>query len=177
MSDTSLLRINDACQVTGLSRNTLYRKMKDGSLSYTEKDGVRWVKVSSLKAFMQSDNCNSDISLGITNDNSELVSALHGLTQAINKLCDIVTSSDTACDSVTVTNKSNVTSPIAQNDTGLVGKNLRESQENEKKVFSLLDSYVSRDMKMPLQKVLAKEIGMSVETFRKYQKKWEKINK
>ncbi|EJV0279279.1 helix-turn-helix domain-containing protein [Vibrio parahaemolyticus] len=45
-----LLRINDACHVTGLSRKTIYRYMEKGILAYQEIDGKRYVNLSDLKS-------------------------------------------------------------------------------------------------------------------------------
>ncbi|KHF02941.1 helix-turn-helix transcriptional regulator, partial [Vibrio parahaemolyticus] len=44
-----LLRINDACHVTGLSRKTIYRYMDKGILEYQEIDGKRHIQLKDLK--------------------------------------------------------------------------------------------------------------------------------
>ncbi|WP_154217067.1 helix-turn-helix domain-containing protein, partial [Vibrio parahaemolyticus] len=44
-----LLRINDACHVTGLSRKTIYRYMDKGTLKYQEINGKRYISLIDLE--------------------------------------------------------------------------------------------------------------------------------
>ena len=159
-NDTSLIRVNDACLVTGLSRNTLYRYMKSGRLDYTEKDGIRWVKYLSLKQFMP-DHLAPSVTYQVTqNEIQELTTSVHQLTHEVTRLCDIILQSQRHASPTPVT-------------VDITDDNVRRALKAKTAVYAILDKYSKLNQKLPPNTKLAVEAGVERGTFAKHKKQWQ----
>lgn len=87
--------ISEAARLVGKTRNTLYRFMKDGKLSYhSEKSGVRTVDVSELlrvfpyaaKAIGESYKCDTSSDTNVTESDSNVTPDTQGKDEVIQLL-------------------------------------------------------------------------------------------
>ncbi len=87
--------ISEAARLVGKTRNTLYRFMKDGKLSYhSEKHGVRTVDVSELlrvfpyaaKAIGESYKCDTSSDTNVTESDSNVTPDTQGKDEVIQLL-------------------------------------------------------------------------------------------
>ncbi|EKO3954004.1 TPA: helix-turn-helix domain-containing protein [Vibrio parahaemolyticus] len=174
MTDTSLLRVNDACQIARLSRNTLYRYMKSGALKYMEENGVRLIELSDLEQFMSKSGGLPSVSKDVSFDVSKLHQSINDLTHQISRLCDIM---ERNSDSVTTSKKAEKRHTVTQSDitsdVTYATDNERRALEAQKKVFEVLDRYAESGEKMPSIRAMAEAAGVERGTFSKHKKTWE----
>ncbi len=166
MSVSTKLRVNGACHVTSLSRNTLYRYMKSGSLPFEEVEGVRWLDISDLKALAHK---NSKVipEISTSNDVSALSQEIHALTEQLTRLCNLLESQS---DNVTV-KKRNGDTPIAG-----VSDNERRAKEAQDKVWAVLEQYKTTKEPMPSIRAMSETAGVERGTFAKHKRTWESQN-
>lgn len=177
----SLLRINEAVKVTCISRNTLYRYMRDGKLTYVEKNGVRYLKRSEINAITPADLAQQDLfssksdTQKVTDDtpsNAELCAEIKELRNTITHLTNaLVTLSDA------VTRISDVTVPVKapKKSPSPTGDNGKRAEEAKSKVFKVLEKYKDAD-KLPSVIAMADEANVNRGTFSRHQKTWNDLN-
>ncbi|ELU1680203.1 helix-turn-helix domain-containing protein [Vibrio parahaemolyticus] len=182
-----LLRINDACHVTGLSRKTLYRYMDKGALKYQEIDGKRYIALSDLKGIKRppkkrnesrSDHDTSSEMIELKNEIITLKNSILYLNEHIKEINDMLR---------TYVSKDESKKPIDTKKTPLKkenisGDNERRAEEAKKRVFSALDKLLESDS-IPLYRGkispsgVQKETGIDRGTISKYLPEWaEKKN-
>lgn len=174
----SLLRINEAVRVTCISRNTLYRYMRDGKLTYVERNGVRYLKRSEINAITPTDLAQQDFFssksdtqkvTGDTPSNAELCAEIKELRNTITHLTKaLVTLGDT------VTRIGDVTVPVIvpKKSTPVKGDNERRAEEAQSKVFKVLEKYKDADT-LPSITAMATEADVNRGTFARHQKAWD----
>jgi transcriptional regulator of acetoin/glycerol metabolism len=175
----NLLRINEAVRVTGISRNTLYRYMRNGKLSYTEKDGVRYLDRHEINKITPTDLAQQDL-FSDKSDTPQLhlgdAKAIKELTQEVAALRTTITLLTSALsDIVTVVSKLQ-TRPVPSQTRQIqasVSDNERRTLEAQRKVWAALEQHKANGGKLPSIKVMAEEIGMDRGTFSKHKKTWE----
>jgi AcrR family transcriptional regulator len=174
--ENKLLRVNEVVRVTGISRNTLYRYMRDKKLSYVEKGGKRYLDRKEINALTPTDLAQQDLfsvspdTQGDTpqlpsyaelcNEIKELRHSVTSLTAALIEICDKVTRNDTP----QAAPKSPKERPVSDNE--------RRATEAQAKVFKVLEQYKDDD-KMPSIRAMAEEAGVERGTFSKHKKTWE----
>lgn len=156
---TSKLRVNDACKVTGLSRNTLYRYMRDGRVKFEEIDGVRWVDISNLRPSRDEMDTSGDV--------SELSHAIHELTKQVARLCNLM---EQDRDTVTVKKRNKPSSKLHVSD------NERRAKEAQNKVWAVLEQFRTSKEPMPTLIAMATMAGVERGTFAKHKKTWDAKN-
>jgi predicted site-specific integrase-resolvase len=177
--ENNLLRINDAVRVTGISRNTLYRYMRDGKLSYTEKDGVRYLDRSEINAITPTDLAQQDL-FNDKPDTQQLHSSDTGvikeLTHEISELRNTITLLTSALSDIVTIVSELQTRPVpfqAKQIPSPVSDNERRTLEAQSKVWAALEQYKANGGKLPSIKAMAEGIGMDRGTFSKHKKTWE----
>ena len=174
--ESKLLRVNEAVRVTGISRNTLYRYMRDKKLSYVEKGGKRYLDRKEINALTPTDLAQQDLFsvspdtqsdtpqlpsyAELCNEIKELRHSVTSLTSALMKICDKVTRIDTPQTAAKPQHKRSVSD------------NERRATEAQAKVFNVLEQYRDDD-KMPSIRAMAEEAGVERGTFSKHKKTWE----
>lgn len=177
--ESHTLRVNDAVRVTGISRNTLYRYMRNNKLSYVEKGGKRYLDRKEINALTPTDLAQQDLFSVSTdtqsdtpqlpsyaelcNEIKELRHSVTSLTAALIEICDKVTRNDTP----QVVSSPSKNRPVSDNE--------RRANEAQAKVFKVLKQYKDAD-KMPSIRAMAEEAGVERGTFSKHKKTWDSIN-
>ncbi|MFA0541926.1 helix-turn-helix domain-containing protein [Vibrio sp. 10N.222.52.B7] len=177
--ENHMLRVNDAVKVTGISRNTLYRYMRDNKLSYVERGGKRYLDRKEINALTPTDLAQQDLFsvssdtksdapqlpsyAELCNEIKELRHSVTSLTAALIEICDKVTRNDTP----QVVSSSPKDRPVSDNE--------RRANEAQAKVFKVLEQYKDAD-KMPSIRAMAEEAGVERGTFSKHKKTWEAQN-
>ena len=187
-----MFRVNKVVQITGFSRNTLYRYMKKGTLKYTEVEGIRYIgndEVEALKLERDSVNTLPDTS----HDTSVIRNELRIMRQELSEIrqCQIqilTAMQEILTCQVRISNVSKVCNdtPKAKKETsGVSGgvpsdtprnvssDNIRRQNEAYSKVVDVLESYIKSGKPMPQQKEMAAQAGVSPDTFRKHHKRWK----
>ncbi|MDW2193982.1 helix-turn-helix transcriptional regulator, partial [Vibrio sp. 1641] len=145
-----LLRINDACHVTGLSRKTLYRYMDKGTLKYQEIDGKRHIALSDLKGIKrlpkkktestESNDTNLEIS-ELKNEIINLKNSILSLQKCIEETNDMLVKYASKSESKKTIDTKNA--PLKKEN--ISGDNERRAEEAKKRVFSALDKLLETD--------------------------------
>lgn len=175
----NLLRINEAVRVTGISRNTLYRYMRNGKLSYTEKDGVRYLDRTEINTITPTDLAQQDLFSDKTDTpqlHSSYTGAIKELTQEIAGLRNTVTLLTSVLgDIVTAVSALQISTnpPQTRQIQPSVSDNERRTLEAQSKVWAALEQYKANGGKLPSIKAMAEDIGMDRGTFSKHKKTWE----
>lgn len=176
LMENSTLRVNEAVRVTGISRNTLYRYMRDGKLSYIEEDGVRYLDRQEINQITPTEVAQQDLFhvssvTPDTSSNAELCAEIKALrstvtqlTKALVTLSDAVTRIADTQKPVTPAKKSSIPSATSDNE--------RRAKEAQAKVFSVLERYKDAP-KMPSIRAMAEEAGVERGTFAKHKKSWD----
>lgn len=131
-------RVNEACQVTGLSRKTIYRKMENGQLPYTIENGKRYIKNNDLESIKKTSQ----------QSNKNVLVECASLKDEITALRDEIRRLTTALESLTQLSDSAPSSQVTQkgdSDTlnitkSLSGDNAKRSEEAKKRLFTALDT-------------------------------------
>lgn len=133
-------RVNEVCHATGLSRKTIYRKMSDGSLTYSVEKGKRYIEEAALKALAKSKK-------PMTVHEDKVCHVCVGLRDEVTRLRLEIERLATAVETLTQENdtkKGNTEAPIGRpqlkNSTSPTGDNAKRSEEAKKRLFSALDS-------------------------------------
>jgi len=128
-------RVNEACQVTGLSRKTIYRKMEKGLLFYSIENGKRYICSEDLAPFVKSEQVEK---VGKNYAYCECV----GLRNEVTALRRKIEKLTTAIESMT---RKSVTTTIQKSDTetshatkALSGDNAKRSEEAKLRLFAAL---------------------------------------
>ena len=174
--ENKLLRVNEVVRVTGISRNTLYRYMRDKKLSFVEKGGKRYLDLKEINALTPTDLAQQDffsVSTDTQSDTPQLPSyaelcneikelrhSVTSLTSALIEMCDKVTRNDTP----QAAPKPQKERPVSDNE--------RRATEAQAKVFKVLEQHKDDD-KMPSIRAMAEEAGVERGTFSKHKKTWE----
>jgi transcriptional regulator of acetoin/glycerol metabolism len=175
--ENNRLRVNEAVRVTGISRNTLYRYMRNGKLTYIEKDGVRYLDRKEINAitpttlvqqslFPVSTDTKGDTPelpsyADLCNEIKELRYSIMSLTDVLADMRDKVKRNDT-----------HQSPPKHQTKQPALSDNERRSNEAKAKVYKVLEQYKDSD-KMPSIRAMADEAGVERGTFSKHKKTWE----
>ncbi|KZX61914.1 hypothetical protein A3712_24400 [Vibrio sp. HI00D65] len=171
MKKEKMLRINEVSQVTQISRNTLYRYMRNDTLPYTELDGVRFIKAKDLKLIKPNNKRNRNNDESVLKELKELKEEVKSLHVTVTKLTHLLTQKE----GVTVTPK------VTQIDTQKVtqksynGNYEQRKQAVRDKLFPILDAYKEKGQGYPSTKDLAIEADISRGTCRKYRSEWEEL--
>lgn len=130
-------RVNEACQVTGLSRKTIYRKMEKGLLVYSVENGKRYISSEDLAPFVKSEQVKK------VSKNNVCCECI-GLREEVTELRHKIEKLTTAIESMTQTN---VTTTTQKGDTdtpnatkSLSGDNAKRSEETKQRLFAALDA-------------------------------------
>ncbi|KOY28438.1 hypothetical protein ACX12_03120, partial [Vibrio parahaemolyticus] len=83
-----LLRINDACHVTGLSRKTIYRYMDKGTLKYQEINGKRYISLIDLEKIAHAKK-NKSMSQKNDDTNAEITSLKNEIKMLKNSILEL----------------------------------------------------------------------------------------
>ena len=177
--ESYMLRVNDAVKVTGVSRNTLYRYMRDNKLSYVEKGGKRYLDRKEINALTPTDLAQQDL-FSVSTDTQSTTPQLPSYAELCNEIKELrhcVTSLTAAlidiCDKVTRNDAPQVVSSPPKDRP--VSDNERRANEAQAKVFKVLEQYKGAD-KMPSIRAMAEEAGVERGTLSKYKKTWEAQN-
>lgn len=126
-------RVNEACQITGLSRKTLYRKMVKGLLHYSVENGKRYIMRENITPFIQS----KEVKKVSSNVNCECV----GLREEVTELRKKIEALTVAIGSITQVNVTEKTNQVTLDDTKkLSGDNAKRSEEAKQRLFAALSS-------------------------------------
>ena len=170
------LRINDVVELTGLSRNTLYRYMREDSLKYTEINGIRYLEQSDVDTLIvKKTRVKSDITDDTLSDVSVLCNAIYKLTNEISNISNLLhnISVSKLCNDVALKEQPKKES-VSKGVTGNVsGDNIRRQNEAYTAVVEVLESYIESGKRMPMQKEMAAQAGVSPDTFRKHHNIWK----
>ncbi len=176
---SNMLRVNEAVRVTGMSRNTLYRYMRSGKLSYIENDGVRYLDRSEINAITPTDLAQQELFSNKSYTpqlHSSDTAAIKELTQEVAELRNTITLLTSALsDIVTVVSELKTHSVPLQTRQiqASVSDNERRTLEAQGKVWAALEQYKINGDKLPSIKAMAENIGMDRGTFSKHKKTWE----
>ncbi|MEZ9455626.1 helix-turn-helix domain-containing protein [Vibrio sp. 10N.286.49.A11] len=169
------LRVNEAARVTGISRNTLYRYMRSGKLSYTEKDGVRYLDRNEINAITPTELAQQDL-FSVSNvtpdtpSNAELCAEIKALRSTVTKLTNALVTLSDVVTRITDTPRQ-VTTP-KKSSTPPTSDNERRAKEAQAKVFAVLEIYKDTSKK-PSIRAMAEEAGVERGTFSKHKKTWD----
>lgn len=155
-----MLTIKEVCQLTQLSRKTVYRRMSEGVISYTQINGKRLVSPDSIAHLIVSTESNS-VSNVSESECVKLRQSVDILTQKIDQLISMISSQN----SVTVSQ--------VKIKNGKVSDNEKRAQDARERVFKLLESYSN---KVPSVAQMHRDSGIDRGTISKYLKEWNKIN-
>ncbi|MFW1712332.1 helix-turn-helix transcriptional regulator [Vibrio parahaemolyticus] len=177
-----LLRINDACHVTGLSRKTIYRYMEKGILDYQEIDGKRYVNLSDLKSTQftkkqkNRTDTKNDTNLEI-NSLKEEIKLLKNSILELNKTIRQMVEEPKGY----VSNKKNDTQKSLVSKERLSGDNERRAEEAKNRVFNALNKLLeTNSLPMYRGKIspsgVQRETGIDRGTISKYLEEWTELN-
>ncbi|EOX3946367.1 helix-turn-helix domain-containing protein [Vibrio alginolyticus] len=184
-----LLRINDACHVTGLSRKTLYRYMDKGILEYREIDGKRYISLSDLKSTQltkkqkRRKDTTSDTNLEINALREEiklLKNSILELNETIRQVMLVqIGNTPTPKDSVSGA-KSDTHTNLTSKER-LSGDNERRAEEAKNRVFNALNKLLeANSLPMYRGKIspsgVQRETGIDRGTISKYLEEWTELN-
>lgn len=184
-----LLRINDACHVTGLSRKTLYRYMDKGILEYQEIDGKRYINLSDLKSIQITKkqksikDTKSDTDLEINTLREEIKSLKNSileLNKTIRQIIPVQKNNITDTKTNTSDTKSDTQKNLASKER-LSGDNERRAEEAKNRVFNALNKLLeANSLPMYRGKIspsgVQRETGIDRGTISKYLEEWTKLN-
>lgn len=177
-----LLRINDACHVTGLSRKTLYRYMDKGILEYREIDGKRYISLSDLKSTQitkkqkNKKDTKSDTDLEINALREEIKSLKNSILELNKTIRQIIPVQKGNAPDTKIDTKTNLTSKER-----LSGDNERRAEEAKNRVFNALNKLLEADsLPMYRGKIspsgVQRETGIDRGTISKYLEEWTELN-
>ena len=177
-----LLRINDACHVTGLSRKTLYRYMDKGILEYQEIDGKRYISLSDLKSTQitkkqkNKKDTKSDTDLEINALREEIKSLKNSILELNKTIRQIIPVQKGNVPDTKIDTKTNLTSKER-----LSGDNERRAEEAKNRVFNALNKLLEADsLPMYRGKIspsgVQRETGIDRGTISKYLEEWTELN-
>jgi len=134
-------RVNEACQVTGLSRKTIYRKMEKGLLAYSVDNGKRYIYSEDLATLTQpcqvktvsGNNANNEC-VGLRDE----VTQLHHKMDALTAVIESMTQKFDTLNIVAEINKSDTEDTC--NTKTLSGDNAKRSEEAKQRLFTALDA-------------------------------------
>lgn len=171
MNNTKMLRINEVSRITQISRNTLYRYMRNDTLPFTEIDGVRFIKASDLKLIKKTTKPTGSNNESVLKELQELREEVKQLHVTVTALTHLLTQNKSA----TITDK--VTSLVTPKVTRKTSKGNYEQRKQavRDKLFPILDGYKEKGQGYPSTKDLAVEADISRGTCTKYRKEWEEL--
>lgn len=182
-----LLRINDACHVTGLSRKTIYRYMDKGILEYQEIDGKRHIQLKDLKKIQRKKQTDPKIDTV-----SDTKSEIKDLKEEIKSLKNSILQLTECLETVTRTLISDTNNFVSRHkkDTKktaitaetLSGDNERRAEDAKNRVFHALDLLLKNNaLPMYRGKIspsgVQKETGIDRGTISKYLQDWLEKNR
>ncbi|KYY00755.1 helix-turn-helix domain-containing protein [Vibrio parahaemolyticus] len=181
-----LLRINDTCHVTGLSRKTIYRYMDKGTLKYQEINGKRYISLIDLEKIAHAKK-NKSMSQKNDDTNAEITSLKNEIKMLKNSILEL-------CEHINTTNKmleKSVSKKSIKTQSGTQksslakekpsGNNERRAEEAKKRVFNALDKLL-KDNSIPLYRGkispsgVQRETGIDRGTISKYLQEWSEKN-
>lgn len=181
-----LLRINDACHVTGLSRKTLYRYMDKGTLDYQEIEGKRHIRLSDLKSIQKSkrtkivSGTKSDTKSNSEKEIKELKEEIKSLKDSVLELNKTLLRLVKAPDLVVSKNTHDTKTKRASKER-ISGDNERRAEEAKNRVFEALNKlFETNSLPMYRGKIspsgVQRETGIDRGTISKYLEEWEDQN-
>lgn len=184
-----LLRINDACHVTGLSRKTLYRYMDKGILEYQEIDGKRYISLSDLKStqitkkqkIRKDTKSDTDLEINALREDIKLLkNSILELNETIRQIMSVQRGN-------IPTTKGNMSDTKSDTNTNLTSKerlsgdNERRAEEAKNRVFNALNKLLEANaLPMYRGKIspsgVQRETGIDRGTISKYLEEWTELN-
>lgn len=168
-------RVNDACQVTGLSRKTIYRKMGNGLLPYFVENGKRYVCGEDLAPYIQSSPTKTVSSNNTQKECVRLREEVTQLRRSVEKLTALVESMTQNNDSTNVTHDTAKRVTDKSNDTKTqAGDNAKRSEEAKQRLFTALDAMKEIPMYRGKPSItgIHKATGIDRGTVSKYLDEW-----
>lgn len=128
-------RVNEVCQVTGLSRKTIYRKMEKGILPFFIENGRRYIKNSDLDIFLTSIHNQVNVKknecccVRLHEEVTQLRLEIEKLTLSIESMTQ---PKDTVKEALPI--------PKKNNNSKLSGDNAKRSEEAKQRLFLALST-------------------------------------